>query len=252
MSRNATNLPPLPEITGGEAENVGFLGGSFNPVHTGHVRLALEVLERAALARVEVLPAHVPPHKTGEACLDFATRLKLTELAFAGADGVAVNPVEAEREGPSYTFDTLTILRRRNPKLHPHFILGAADVPTLPAWHRGLELPALTSLVCVPRKGEDLAVVEAFVAAYWPQAERSTPPEIPPHPDAPDPVAAWRFPSGARLLYLPAPRLDISSSGVRESFLAGRSLTLSVPEAVRTEMEARRVELTAVFAPLRP
>ncbi len=170
----------------------GILGGSFNPPHVGHLRLAVEVLERLGLPRLEFMPCYRPPHKEDGALLPFALRARCLALALGiqgGAPrlpGLELNTMEQERPGPSYTIDTLAACRERDPGRQPCFILGAGDLLTLETWKQGLELPFQATLVVVPREGGDLDAVRGYVRTHWPEARQNTPPE--------HALAAWSFP----------------------------------------------------------
>lgn len=198
---------------------IGILGGCFNPVHNGHLRLAIEVREHLGLDRVELMPAHVPPHKPGEGMLPFAMRAALAEAAVEGVPGLRVSRIEAARPGPSYTVDTLAALRDTLPGAELWFILGAGDLFVLPRWHRGLEIPGLCNLAVAGRGADGPEAVDGFVAAQWPGAEG-------------DGAGGWRLPGGGLLRQVPSQRLDISASDVRVRWLAGRCLAGLVPEAV--------------------
>jgi nicotinate-nucleotide adenylyltransferase len=214
---------------------VGILGGCFNPVHNGHLRLAIEVREQLDLARVELMPAHVPPHKPGEGMLPFALRAALAEAAVAGVPGLAVSRLEAERPGPSYTVDTLAALRAARPGVRPWFILGAADLADLPGWHRWREIPALCDLAVAGRGEAGPEAMAAFVAAHWPGA-------------GPDGAGGWLLPGGGRLRPVALQRLDISASDVRARWLAGRSLAGLVPAAVERALAQAAGVVRAAWA----
>ncbi len=204
------------------AGSVGVLGGTFNPVHNGHLRMALEAREALGLARVDLMPARVPPHKGGRGLLDFGTRLDLLRAAVRGVDGLGVSDMEGGLPAPSYSFATLTRLRELRPDVNHVFVLGSTDLLTLPEWHRGLELPLLADLAVVDRMGIGQDEVDSFLAAHWSF-------------DAPGP--GLRRIAGGRLVALVGmPRLDISASMVREKFCAGLETAGLVPEAVRTRM----------------
>lgn len=213
---------------------IGLLGGCFNPVHNGHIRLAIEVLEQLGLDRVEFLPAAVPPHKPGEGMLDFAARVELVEAAVAGIDGLAVNTVEAEREGPSFTVDTLEYLNTTRPDDDFWFVLGACDLQVLPKWNRGMRIPQLANLAVSNRVEDDLERVTALMASKWPDAEK--------HSDS-----RWRFASGHELSFIEVPRLDVSSSTVRERLLGGRSIRGLVPESVENLLGEHQEHVAKVW-----
>lgn len=230
---------------------IGVLGGSFNPVHIGHIRLAIEARERLGLDRVDLAPCSQPPHKPAAGLLDFALRRQLLELALAPAQGLprldwlAINDLEARRAGPSYTYDTLRSYQQTEPGSRVCFLLGGGDLLTLPEWRHGQELVRLADFVVVPRDEHELADIEAFVAVNWPDATLAPAPPF---------AAAWTFAAAVgaggattQLAYLPLPRLDISSSRVRAAWRARASLRCLVPEAVERELLARQAEVDKVW-----
>ena len=115
---------------------IGIFGGTFNPIHVGHVRAAIEVAEALGLAAVELVPAARPPHKAGEGMLDFPLRLALCRAAVAGLAGFSVNAMEADRPGPSYTCETLAALARTRPDAQHCFIMGMGDLRNLGLWKK--------------------------------------------------------------------------------------------------------------------
>ena len=94
---------------------IGLFGGTFNPIHFGHLRAALEVREGCGLDRVLLIPAAVPPHKESGALAAAADRLRMIELAVEGEPGITVSDVETRRGGPSYTVDTVRHFHRELP-----------------------------------------------------------------------------------------------------------------------------------------
>lgn len=204
---------------------IGILGGSFNPVHVGHVRMAIEVLERLALDRVELVPAKQPPHKDGADILPFDLRLELVERAVAGVPGLGMNPLEGERPGPSFTCDTLQCYRTDQPNSEVSFIVGASTFLELNLWQRGLEIPSMASLVVVNR-WEAADKVGGFIAEHWPGAQREG-------------DGVWTFPGGNTVTVLSIPRLDIKGDQIRRRWLDRRSLRHLVPPGVEELLEAR-------------
>ncbi|WP_243366616.1 nicotinate (nicotinamide) nucleotide adenylyltransferase [Fundidesulfovibrio soli] len=215
---------------------LGVLGGTFNPVHAGHVRLALEVGEALGLDGVEMIPSARPPHKQGEGVLPFELRAALVELAVEGLPGVSVNRMEASRPGPSYTWDTLTELRRSSPGDSFYFIMGASDLMNLHLWNRGERLGELANLAVATRDSLGRAEVEDYLSRHGEMR------------CSPDGGGCWRMPSGNELRLVDVPRLDISASSVRKRFLARRSLRCLVPLPVERELELRRAELNRTWA----
>ena len=200
-------------------ERIGILGGSFNPVHNGHIRLAIEVLERLSLDSVEFVPAAVPPHKSGVGMLPFSERYRLVTLAVKDVPGLAANPVESKRSGPSFTLDTLAAYRAERPEAEIFFIMGTGTFLEVPTWHRGKEIADMASLVAVNRWNIDVEDVERLMAAHWPDAERES-------------ESVWRFAAGTRLHCLSVPRLDIKAAAIRDRWRQHKRLTALVPPLV--------------------
>ena len=223
----------------GQQLRIGILGASFNPVHIGHVRLALEAREMLALSHVDLLPCALPPHKPATGILPFDLRVRLLQAAVQGFDGLRINPMEGARAGPSYTWDSLQDYAAKQPKARRFFLLGCEDFWTLPQWRKGLDLPSLADFVVVPRDG---AGIERFMQAVrhnWPQAAPCPPDPASPMADLPD-TRSFALPEGARLLFLPLTRLDISASLLRSRFVADLDLRFLLPPACLECLEAER------------
>lgn len=219
---------------------IGILGGAFNPVHAGHMRLALEALEMTRLPgmaggapgldRVDMTPCSQPPHKPMRGLLPFDLRLDLARAAVESTEGLTVSDVEGRRPGPSYTWDTLKVYRREHPDARLLFMVGGEDFTALAGWRRGLELPRLADIAMVPRADAGQAEFRRGVRLHWPEARLIE--------DSPQPYA--ELPWGARLLYLPLPRLDISASAIRQRWLEGRSVRFLMPDAALDILTERR------------
>ncbi len=207
---------------------IALLGGSFNPPHLGHFRLAVEILERLAPEHVELLPCFLPPHKKGGSLLPFDLRLEMLKQSLQGEARILVNPLEAERDSPSYTCLTLKTFRQRNPLVHLIFVMGSNDFSGLAHWRNWEKLPFLADLLVVDRPTGGNEDFTRDALRLWPEASSVAPPQgleaafSLPNPDGPP----------GQILYLRQPRLDISSSLVRRRWLAGRSIRFLVPEAV--------------------
>ena len=218
---------------------IGILGASFNPVHIGHLRLALEMREVLALSYVDLLPCALPPHKPLTDLLPFDLRLKLLRAAISGIGGLRINPMEGERDGPSYTWDSLRHYAAGHPEARRFFILGCEDFCALPQWHKGLDLPQLADFVVVPRDGSSEDRFRQAVRENWPQA---LPCPFDPTPDMaklPD-ARAFELPEGTRLYYLPLMRLDINATLLRRRFSAGLDIHFLLPPAALECLEAER------------
>lgn len=227
---------------------IGILGGTFNPIHVGHVRLARAARDLLRLDRVELIPCATPPHKPVHDLLPFALRLDLAALAVADEPGLRANGMEGERPGPSYTVDTLAALRRAEPDAELYFLLGATDLPALPGWHRGADIPGLANLAVVPRDRAGEEAIAAFAAG------RNLPEIGGPEIDVPETEAlapslrAWGFPEGTRLIHLPAQRTDVSASAVRATWLAGEPVDDLVPPSVAHALDAHRDAVRSAWA----
>ena len=198
-------------------KRIGLLGGTFNPVHIGHLRLALEVREKMELAEVHLVPAYIPPHK-GRNVLPFEWRVEMLEQSIQGLDGLKINLMEKERSELSYTYVTLKRFLDQNPDVTLYFILGSMDFLTVPQWFKGKKLPCLANFVVVDRQGQGEDEIDEFVTSFWP-AHKITSGE-------------WSIEGGKRIYFFSLPRLDISSSLVRRKWLKQEKITFLVPEAV--------------------
>jgi nicotinate-nucleotide adenylyltransferase len=193
--------PPAPVVPG----SVGILGGTFDPIHHGHLGIAEEAREALGLERVLLVPASSPPHKPGRPVTDAAHRLAMVELAIAGNPAFAVSRIEVERGGSSYTLDTLEALRSEGVE-QPWFILSTEALAGFPAWREPGRILSLCRLAVVPRGGYD-PLDRAWVAEQFPGRED-------------------------RVTFLPGPLLPISGSVVRRRAAVGRSVRYLVPDAV--------------------
>lgn len=215
---------------------LGILGGSFNPVHNGHLRMAVEVLEQLGLDRVELVPAAHPPHKNELGLLPFERRLRLARLSVAVHSALTVSPIESLRQGPSFTCDTLACYHTRFPAAELFFILGFATFLGLPTWRRWQELPELANLAVVDRWNVDDARLADFLAEHWPHAEREA-------------KGLWRFPSGHDLHRIRMPRLDIKAADLRRRWHEGKSLCALVPASVAADLATDTWEIEAAWGP---
>ncbi len=141
---------------------IALLGGTFDPVHYGHLRFADAIRRRLGLREVRLVPARDPPHRAGPQA-SARDRLAMLELAVAEFPGLVVDPRELARDGKSYTVLTLSELRTEAPERPLWLLVGADAFLGLPTWHRWHELFTLAHLVVVPRPG--VALVDALPPA---------------------------------------------------------------------------------------
>jgi nicotinate-nucleotide adenylyltransferase len=204
---------------------VGVLGGRFDPIHLGHLRVAESVRRDLAPSRVLLMPCAIAPHKRGAHLTQGADRLAMVRLAVAEKEGLEASSFEIDRGGISYTIDTLRGLRRALPGQAPVFILGMDALLEIETWHDHRSLLAEFDLVVVDRPGHDL---------------RSLPASLPSE------VAARIVPAGSALLgaggrihLLAVEPLAISSSEIRARAAASASLDGLVPPEVARYIQRR-------------
>lgn len=199
---------------------IGVFGGTFDPVHFGHLRPALELLDGLSLQRLHLIPCAVPPHR-GEPHASAAQRLNMLRLAVAGQAGFVVDERELERSGPSYMVDTLASLRAEVGDTPLCLLLGLDAFLGLPGWHQWQRLPELAHIVVTHRPGWRLD------EAAMPQALRQA---LEGHWLA-DGTALRQQPAGGVLLQ-GVTQLDISATDIRERIAAGKSASYLLPATV--------------------
>lgn len=203
-AERADVLPAAPLARG----SIGILGGTFDPIHLGHLAIAEEVRESLGLERVLFVPARRPPHKPGVALASAEDRAAMLALAIAGNPAFELSRLELEREGPSYTADTVELLAAterdagREPDLT--FILSTEALAGLPVWHEPERLLGACRLAVVPRAGR-VAEGPRWLAARFPDASA---------------------------VFLAGPDLAISATAIRRRVGLGRSIRYLVPDAV--------------------
>jgi nicotinate-nucleotide adenylyltransferase len=137
--------------------NIAILGGTFDPPHYGHLMIAEEVLEACDLDGVWFMPSPRPPHKTEEVISDAHHRIEMVKQAIADNERFHLSLIEFEREGLSYTYDTMKELIDKHPHNQFYFLIGADMVEYLPHWHRIDELVRMVTFIGVGRPGFSLA-----------------------------------------------------------------------------------------------
>jgi nicotinate-nucleotide adenylyltransferase len=187
--------------------SIGLFGGSFDPVHHGHLIAARVAAEALGLDELRFLPAREQPFKRGRHGAPAADRAIMLELAIAGSPGFAIERTELDRPGPSYTVDTLEALRAREPAATFNLLLGADAAAELAAWHRAAELPGLARVVVFGRPGT--------------------------------PIPASPLIAGS----VQVPALDISATEIRRRVRAGLPIRYWVPDAVAEYMVRHRLYL---------
>jgi nicotinate-nucleotide adenylyltransferase len=190
---------------------LGLLGGTFNPPHVAHLVCAQEALDQLGLDRVLLVPVNSPPHKEAHGDPGVECRVRLCELAVAGDDRLAVSRVEADVPGPSYTVDTLRRLHASRPEDDLTFIVGGDMAHSLPAWREPEAILELAVLGVAEREELRRGEIEAALAGL-----RG---------------------AGERVRFFAMPRIDVSSSLIRERVEARRPIRYLVPDAVAATIE---------------
>ena len=135
-------------------QRIGLFGGSFDPIHLGHLLVGQAAIEELGLERLFFIPAAQSPFKPESKPAPAPERLRLLRLALAGMTNCEVDEQEIQRGGVSYTVDTLRGYARRFPQVELFYLIGADNVPTLPKWREAAELARLAEFVAIPRPGQ--------------------------------------------------------------------------------------------------
>ena len=150
---------PLPPQNPDRAPRLGLYGGSFDPLHRGHLLVAQAALEELALDRLFFIPAAQSPFKPGSRPAPDAARLRMLRRSLAGQSRTEVHCDELTRGGVSYSIDTVNAFRARNPGAELFWLIGADHVPTLPQWREALALAEAVTFVVIPRPGQAQATL---------------------------------------------------------------------------------------------
>ena len=195
---------------------IGVFGGTFDPVHLGHLILAEQCREQGRLDEVWFVPAGRPPHKQHHAVTPFRHRAEMLRLATAGHAAFRVNELENERPGLSYTVDTLDELKKIQPGAEWFLLVGSDTLAELHEWHDPAGIVRRARLLVMARGGERVLSAEELRAALkLPETERVS------------------------LDVVEAPRVEISSRDLRRRAAEGRSLRYLVPRAVECYVEEK-------------
>lgn len=190
--------------------SIGVMGGTFDPIHLGHLAVAEEAREALGLATILFVPAGIPPHKLDGAAASAEDRVAMIRLAIAGNPAFELSRVDVDRPGPSYTADTIALIRgaRRTAGTDPDItlIMSTETLAGLPSWREPWRLVGQCRVAVVPREGHD-APSRAWLTEHFPGLED-------------------------RFDLLTGPRLGISSTAIRDRIAVGRSIRYLVPEAV--------------------
>ncbi len=206
-----------------ESKRIGIFGGTFNPIHFGHLRVAEEVRQSFALEKLYLVPSARPPHK-GEADMAAAEkRLLMVRKARRGNPFLEVSAYECRRSGTSYSVTTIKYFKRRFPAAEIYFVIGGDVWSEIATWQAFPEFFGLANFIVISRAGFALED-DVFPEPLFPFALKGE--------FCYEKRGCYKHRSGHRLHFMAVTRLDISSSMVRKEAAAGRSLRYLVPDGV--------------------
>lgn len=195
---------------------LGIMGGTFDPIHMGHLAVAEQARDVMGLDAVVFMPAGRQPYKIDQDQLAAEKRLEMCRLALSDNENFDVSPLEVEREGITYTIDTLKTVRAHYPSnVKLYFIAGADSIATLADWKDARELSGLASFVGINRPGTKLIGDKAIKKSLQE--------------------------AGFTVEFIHAPSLDISSTDLRRRIAQGGSIRYLIPEPVRLVIEAENL-----------
>ena len=208
---------------------IGLCGGTFDPIHTGHMIMGDETCDVLGLQSVLYIPAKIPPHKRGVSITAAEHRFAMVRLAVQGNEKFYASDLELKRDGPSYTVRTLEYLRDIGPDNEYYFIMGQDAFLEIETWHRFKDVFDLCRLVIVTRPGSQPVEARRFGAVVRNillnnvitlkgsgETDRSL------------------LQTNWRMCFLPIPDLHVSSSDIRRRIREGRTIRYMAPAAVRT------------------
>lgn len=204
-------------------ERIGIFGGTFNPIHSGHVKAALEVQRNFMLDKVLLIPSYIPPHKGAPDMVSPSDRLQMVKLAVEPYPQFIPSPVEIDARGKSYSILTLATLKKQYPDALMFFILGIDAFLEIDTWWDYEKVLEQCHFIVISRPGYDLGDAKKILGGKL--AERMI--------QVCDPLEfgdeMW---FGSRIFILPIPALDVSSKDIRRKIKKGESIDGLVAESV--------------------
>jgi nicotinate-nucleotide adenylyltransferase len=213
---------------------IGVFGGTFDPIHFGHLRSALEVCESLNLKEIRFIPCRIPPHR-GEPLADPMQRLAMVRAALAGQPNLILDDREIKRDGPSYMVDTLESLRSEITTEPLCLILGMDAFMGLSTWHRWQDLLTLAHLVVMHRAGKSMHDVNSQQAAQVTALLKSR--------QVKDAKLLQAKAAGSIFLH-PISQLDISASKIRDMVAKGKNPRYLLPDVVLQMVKVQKIYKT--------
>jgi nicotinate-nucleotide adenylyltransferase len=205
---------------------LGIFGGTFNPIHFGHLRAAEEVRQAAGLDEVLFVPSHIPPHKELAGNATAAQRLEIVRLAIRSNPFFRLSSFEVEQGGSSYSIMTIEHVRR-DYGITPHFILGRDAFNEISTWYQAKKLFGLAHFVVMSRPGATGLVLADVLGELAEDFRRDE--------------GGYVNKCGNRIVFVEVTALDISSSLIRDLCKRGKSIRYLVPEEVEEYMKKERM-----------
>ena len=196
---------------------IGILGGTFDPVHNGHLLLGEQAYREYGLDEIWFMPSHVPPHKKDHLITDGAARIRMLELATESIPYFTVSDFEMGREGNTYTAQTLALLKEAYPDIEVYFIIGADSLYQLESWYHPEQVMAQAVLLVSGRTYEDGGVPLEDKVAYFNE----------------------KYNADIRILHI-----DVASADIRKKAAEGRDLSKDIPAAVAEYIRETGLYLT--------
>ncbi len=202
---------------------LGIFGGTFDPVHIGHLRAALEVVETLGFQKVILIPAGIPPHKRRPDITSFYHRYEMLKLSVEGEPRLEVSDIEGKRRGPSYTVETLGIIGRES--LDTFFILGSEAFLEIHTWKEFERLFSITSFVILIRDPGHMDAIRDYLSGLKIAFSQESNTE-------------WTLYSQKKIIFFKPTSIQISGSLVRRLRREGKSIRYLVPDKVNEYVRA--------------
>lgn len=198
---------------------IGIMGGTFNPIHNGHLFLAENAFEQAELDKILFMPAKNPPHKAKLKLITDRQRAEMVKLAIQDNPNFELSEMELWREGFTYTADTLTLLKKDNPQNHYHFIVGTDSLFMMQSWRKPEVIFGLCTVVVA---GRDNAEEEQIMKH----------------------IKYLKETFGADIMYVKMPMIMISSEDIRQRIAEGRSVRYFLPDRILEYIHKNKLYMT--------
>ena len=201
---------------------LGLLGGTFNPIHIGHLRAAVEVREAFNLDKLLLIPSANPPHKSVDHVADAEDRLEMVRLAIKGVPSLEASDVELARPGPSYTIETLRYFQAKyGHGSDIHFIVGQDAFSEITTWKSYKALFSTAHFIVMTRPGSKLSSIEHFIHTHISELYQYDPA-----------LNRYTHPEWCTIFCIDITHIDVSASEIRDRIRHGRPIRFLVPDTV--------------------